>query len=152
MSQSKEDLKGRVVSAFLSCPPPQEDELVEDDWDAASIRSAFSPYLQSALPAPVVEANAKSLPALKPKAFRYFLRDYLLYALEHFDSAVSEYLIFRLHDLDPDEEYGRERLVLFSKEQKDAIADCCEWFLQNSPVEERYLRKVLAESVLRWRQ
>ena len=151
MTHPKEDLKSRVRSAFSTCTPPHEDELVEDDWDASRIRADFAPYLRATLPPAIVEAHANSLPALKPRAFLYFLRDYLLYGLDHIDSAVSEYLIFRLHELDWDEAYGRDRLSMFSKTQRDTVADCCEWFLDNSPDREMYIRKLLREAVVKWR-
>jgi hypothetical protein len=149
--RSIEDVKAIVSAAFVNTAPPRDTEIAEAaDWDADAITRDFAPWLDRPVPASVLEQHAKSLPALTPKAFAFFLKDYLLYSLDHLNSELTEYLIYRISSVEHDNPYWAARLELLSPTQREAIASYCDLLKERLSPVEGVLHEQLGEASRAW--
>jgi hypothetical protein len=144
-------LEGRIAQTFGATPAPSKREIaVGTDWDAEAITKAFGLFLKSPVTKEVLEVHAKSLPAFTPRAFVFFLKDYLRYAIRNPATELTEHLIYRLSSVKSADPYWAERLRLLSKEQRDVIAEWCGLVLEQLPEQEKVLRKHLRDAIQGW--
>ena len=120
------------------------------DWDSEAIEHDFSTWLEQPVPDDVLIEHAKSLPAFTPKAFVFFLKDYLIYGLRYPDSELAEHLIYRLSAANQEEDYWKQRLLLLSARQKEIIAVWCECMIKKLSNEEIFLREKLVQASQFW--
>src|SRR5688572_18806945 len=110
-------LKNRIDLAFSDLDIPEAEKIAEyDDWDRDSINNDFSKFLNTDfIPNKILEIHSKSLPALSPIAFIFFLKSYLKYAIEQPESELAEHLIYRFSALDSND-YWLPRLNLMKND------------------------------------
>jgi hypothetical protein len=151
MNLSREELRLEISRAFENVDPPAPDEIaVENDWDAECIDSDFSPYLTESPPCELLYEHASSLAALTPRAFLFFLKDYLRCAMLDQDSDLGDTLIYRLSAANLDEPYWRERLSLFSSSQRLVVVKYAAYTLKRLRVCDVYLAELLRDIEIFW--
>jgi len=151
------DLKDRISRAFEQMKPPQKNDIAEAaDWDAVAINKDFSLFLNKPVDASVLERHEKSLSALTPRAFVFFLKDYMLYTLDHLHEIEStefelvDILIYRLADLKVNDGYWVDRLKLLTSEQVKVILDFCYYLEEQMPEIESFLKQCLKKAIVAW--
>jgi hypothetical protein len=150
MKSAQQRLKERIALAFAAVKAPEE-IAVRSDWDSKQIAKDFAPYIKQSVPAQVLESHAKSLPAFTPRAFAFFLKDYLLYAVDHPPSELTENLIYRLGSAKEGQPYWAERVCLFSNEQRNVVAGVCDFLMEQLPRPEKVLREDLQRASSFWK-
>jgi hypothetical protein len=144
-------IEAEILTAFANVRAPGRVDVADpSDWDADSIAEDFSQWLERPVPSWLLEKHAKSLPALTPRAFVFFLKDYLLYSLAHPNSELTEHLIYRLSSAKKDDPYWTPRLDLLSTKQIKAVAMSCEFFKEQLPAVEVVLRQKSDEAMEAW--
>lgn len=146
-----DDLSSRISKSFdrVDAPRPHDIAYV-NDWDFESIYDDFRQSLNKPLNKSALDRHPKSLSALKPKAFVFFIKDYMRYALDNIDSELTEYLIYRLVSVDLENRYWQERIELFTSEQIKVISDFCTYLMEVMPEEEDYLIELLERAAVTW--
>ena len=69
--------------------------------------------------APTIEYHFDSLPLLSPDAFRHYVPAYMVYAIDHPDSTIAEFLMYSM------ENSGGRHMPGFTAQQEQAIAAVC---------------------------
>ncbi len=152
-SKVVEDLKLSILREFASVPVPEANKIaVENDWDAESINDDFSNFLEKPVDVLVLEEHAQSLAALTPDAFVFFLKDYLLHALDYSNcsSDFMQNLIFRLGSVEINDKYWAERIKLFSSPQAKVVSDFCSFLIKLMPESENFLKEHLEIAIMVW--
>ncbi len=118
----KESIIKLINDAFKNVEPPKADQIANpNDWEFESITDNFSKMLVTKPSFKLIEWHHDSLPALKPQAFHYFIKYYLIFALKYSDSDTEENVVYHLSSVDPKSKFWSKRLTLFSHEQKKSI-------------------------------
>jgi hypothetical protein len=122
-----QDVRVVIRNAFSSVPKPPDGHSIAPHRcpECDELALHFLPYDQASLPKEVVQEHYDSLPLLSPEALRHYLPAYLIFALDHPGSDVTEFTIYQLTPLSSDDadttEYHHARLNGFSLEQRLAI-------------------------------
>lgn len=146
-----DDLSSRISKNFDGVDAPRSNDIADvGDWDFESINNDFRQFLNVSVSRSVLERHPKSLPALTPRAFVFFLKDYMRYALDNIDSELTEHLIYRLAALDPKKKFWAERIVLFTSEQSRVISEFCSFVMELMPEEEKSLKEHLSKAAVTW--
>lgn len=141
-SMNRVELKNLIVDSFADAEVPPVDQIAEAKaWDSKDVSSTFEKYLATEPPVDVVEYNCDSLPTFRPVALRYFIRYFLLRAIEAPDSQTAEYLVHFLANADSSRSFWVDRLQMFNPIQKQAV---CE-FLKAMKADENF--EVIADEV-----
>lgn len=82
--------------------------------------------------------------------FSFFIKDYLVYALDHPDSELTEHLVYRLGSVDVTEEYWEERIKLFTSGQAKLISGFCSSLKEMLPETEGVLKEHLERAIGIW--
>lgn len=121
-SMFKEDLKRLIGEAFKEAPQPAVTEITSHEcWECNKVREDFGKHLDGQLPEDLLDYHKDSLSFFTASALRYFLPRYLLHSIEHPDSEFTDYTIYHLSPSDLEVPYWRERLSVFSEDEKKAI-------------------------------
>jgi hypothetical protein len=144
-----EILANRIKDAFMNCCCPR-DIAKKDDWDAEEINKDFSVYRAGYVDFRILDDHAKSLPALSAKAFVFFLKDYLIYAINNIDSELTDHLVYRLSDLNLSEPYWKERVGFLSVEQLRVINEVLSFIKVSIPEKEEYFNSVVDTAINLW--
>lgn len=136
-----DDLKCAIEAAFTNMATPEINQMAEwNDWDKECIDRDFLGLLNRKFKSDdILPLHAKSLPALTPKAFVFFLKDYLNYSIDNPFSELAEHLIYRFNEIDPSDEYWRLRLDLITNDILSIIIDCLSFIRDRLPEESEYL-------------
>lgn len=112
-------------------PYPGTERIVNDlqgyDLERKQIREGFSRYENWLdVPRELLLQERDALPLFEPQGFRFYLPAYMLFALEDYEGAdmIPESIVHSLTLPDAGTklyEFVRERLVLFSEEQRKAV-------------------------------
>ena len=116
---------------------PGAEQIVNDlgggDLERKQIREEFSRYEDwRDVPRELLQREQDALPMFEPQGFRFYLPAYMLFSVEDYEGAdIIPECIVGLLTL-PDEgtefyEFIRERLVLFSEEERKAILHFLEY-------------------------
>ena len=113
----KEEIRNKIKSAFSQVQYPGDKHIAYHQCDECErVRGDFRGQSPASLKNEIIEYHYDSIPLFAPKAYQFFLPVYLYYALDNFDSDVTQFLLFNLGS------NNEERLKLFSLEQKQAVA------------------------------
>jgi hypothetical protein len=123
--------------AFADVAQPRGHELAPHECpECSDVRRLLEPHPFQAVPDDVLDSLGDSLSFLGPAGLHYYLPAYLLRAIRQPNWAWMEMLVFHLSpsetDLGDRGEYWRERLAVFSPQQRVVIAAFVEW-LASSP-------------------
>jgi hypothetical protein len=128
MSLSRDELLHRISEAFADVSPPPADRIAEEhDWDAECINAELSRYFTTPPPCELIQEHAASISALTPRAFHFFLKDYLRWAVEDCWSAAGQHTIFTLSDASLSATYWQHVLRKFSTAQRHVIVEFAEF-------------------------
>lgn len=126
-----------IKSAFGDMPYPGAECIVNDrggnDLERKQIREEFSGYENWLdVPRDLLLQERDALPLFEPQGFRFYLPAYMLFTIEDYDGAdtIPESIVHSLTLPDAGTElyeFVRERLVLFSEEQRKAILHFLEY-------------------------
>jgi hypothetical protein len=91
-------LRALIRQSFRDVKPPARDDIaVKHDWDYEAIVTELGAHTQDSVPREVLEEHAKSLAALTPRAFCYYLPAYMSFSVEEIESEVTDILLSELH-------------------------------------------------------
>lgn len=123
MSERARDLLRRAIyRAFKDVGRPSARSLIGHDCaDCEEVMHDFTPYTQRNLPNTVLERHCASLPVFSALGLRYFLPCYLKYSLSNNRSEITERLLIHLTPPDTTSDYWRERLRVFSHQQRIVV-------------------------------
>lgn len=126
-----------IKTAFGDMPYPGAECIVNDrggnDLERKQIREEFSGYENWLdVPRDLLLQERDALPLFEPQGFRFYLPAYMLFTIEDYDGAdtIPESIVHSLTLPDAGTElyeFVRERLVLFSEEQRKAILHFLEY-------------------------
>ncbi|MFM5995246.1 MAG: DUF6714 family protein [Dolichospermum sp.] len=109
-----ENLKEKIESAFSKVPLPHDEYLLspacQDESDIEDFKGKNWKRWQD-IPEQVIDCNYSSLPFLSPSALCFFLPAYLMYGLNHMNSSVLEFTIYKL--IAPNNSKDKELSELF---------------------------------------
>ena len=135
-----------IKTAFGDMPYPGTEYITNDlegnDLERKQIREGFSRYENWLdVPSELLVQERDALPLFEPQGFRFYLPAYMLFALEDYEGAdmIPESIVHSLTLPDAGTElyeFVRERLVLFSEEQRKAVLHFLEYL-------EDAMRKIL---------
>jgi hypothetical protein len=137
-----------ITTAFGNAAAPAVEEMVaQGTWESRDLIRALA-AVDGKPDRAFIERHFHSLPAFTPAGLRHVLPTYLIYSLHHPQSDATERVIFHLSPAERDSEYWRERLDVFSTEERLAI---CEYvrFMQSEPSVQHY-RDDLARAHAVW--
>ena len=124
------ELSRRIISEFSTARPPKSNEIaLENDWDADAINYDFSKFLLRPVDESILENHDKSLAGFTPEAFAYFVKDYMLYTINHIDEIESaeneliEHMIFRFSNLDTNDKDWQEIIRILTPRQIGVILE-----------------------------
>lgn len=128
-----ETLKRQIAEAFSGAPYPGDDCIAPHECgECEEIRQSFRGQTPVTLRDEVILTHFDSLPLLTPEAFRYFIPAYIRYSVEHPDSTVAEFVLYRLAPK-PFAEFDDERFRLFAPKERDTVIAFLE-FLKSQPM------------------
>lgn len=126
-----------IKTAFGDMPYPGAEYIVNDrggnDLERKRIREEFSGYENWLdVPRKLLLQERDALPLFEPQGFRFYLPAYMLFTIEDYDGAdmIPESIVHSLTLPDAGTElyeFVRERLVLFSEEQRKAVLHFLEY-------------------------
>lgn len=121
--QSRLELRKLIADAFSGAGPPAADKIAyPNDWDYDCIARDLGAYLDDPPPDKVIENHAKSLSALLPHAFVFFLPFYMAYSIDHPESEVTDVLVSNLHSATTSTaDYWKSRLEPLTRRHREAI-------------------------------
>lgn len=149
MIANKKILVNRIKEVFINCSCPKK-IAVAGDWDEEEINKDFSPFIKGYVDFNVLENHAKSLPALSEKAFVFFLKDYLIYAINNIDSELTDNLVYRLSALDMTEQYWKERVIHLTAEQLSIISEVLSFIKKFNNEKNEYFSSVIEKALFLW--
>lgn len=145
------NFKKRFLTEFSVVDAPSSSEIALDgDWDASCINRDFKPFINKPVDDDILNKHSKSLVAFSEKAFVFFLKDYILYAVNHPSSELTEYLIYRLSDLDSSKSYWNTRIKLMSEAQLLLIIEALMTIKNSLNSREDFLRNKVDEAITLW--
>lgn len=123
--------------AFGDMPYPGAECIVNDyggnDLERKQIREEFSRYESwQDVPRELLLQERDALPLFEPQGFRFYLPAYMLFTIEDYDGAdtIPESIVYLLTLPEAGTEFYefvRERLALFSEEERQAILHFLEY-------------------------
>ena len=137
-----------IITAFASTQKPSDIRAIAPHScpECDELARDFLPYTYAAVPRNVIELHYDSLPLFSPQALLHYLPAYLLYSLQNPESRVTEFTMYQLSpsksDLKESTQFHKERLEVFSMEQRSAI---CNFLIEASSLEDfnRYEAEIL---------
>ncbi len=160
----KKNFKDRIVEEFSIAELPEKGNISESTyWDAEDVNEDFSLYIEKPIDSSVLEKHSLSFAAFRPKAFVFFLKDFMLYTLEHLeaifvtDCELIDNLIYRLTALNVDDSYWQDRIKLLNSGQIKVILEFLNFLKEELPKQqsyqaEDYLMECLDEAILAWKK
>jgi hypothetical protein len=129
-----EELKQTIAQTFADTPYPGHERIaLHECEECEEIRQSFRGRTPDTLPDETIHSHFGSLPLLSPEAFRYFIPAYMRYSLEHPDSTVAQFILYRLAPQDFDD-FDSERFRLFTPRERGAVIAFLE-FLKSKQIE-----------------
>ncbi|WP_039918577.1 DUF6714 family protein [Cellvibrio mixtus] len=151
MIAKKKNLLNKINYAFMNCPCPKKIAMI-DDWNEEEINKDFSPFIKGYVDSHVLENHAKSLPALTAQAFAFFLKDYLVYAINNVDSELTDNLVYRLSALDLSEQYWKERVSYLTIDQLSVIGETLNFIKMYNNEENEYFNSLIEKTIFLWNE
>lgn len=122
----REALKQQIRGTFAGVPYPS-DPIIEHDCDECrELEKAFAGKDWKAIELSVIRDNYDKLPLFSSAAFHYFLRAYLLHAVDHLaEDDVCEFTAYAVapgnKSIRDHPKYQEERFGLLSPEQTEVV-------------------------------
>jgi hypothetical protein len=141
-------IRRSVVQAFSAIARPTDHELAPHDcWECVEVRRRLSPHSFESVPDADLDWLRDSLPLLGPKGLHYYLPAYVLRSLRECNWDGIEFLIYHLAptpiSLAERADYWRDRLQLFSAQERKTILSFLDW-LESSSVGREYKSEIVA--------
>ncbi len=127
---SAELVKQKIKEAFAGVQFPGDEHLLNpksfDDSEIEDFKGKGWKLWEN-IPGEIINYNYCSLPFFSPEAFLFVLPAYMIYALDNFESNVSDFTVYSLTDTSDYteseiDEIFASRESLFTEHQKEAIA------------------------------
>jgi hypothetical protein len=104
MARMKDEVLGRIHSAFCNVPRPKDDELqwhpdsMDEIWIDSFIGDSDMNWWQ--ISGEKIDYECNALGAFSPRAYAYYLPAYMTWVLMHYETSDSNTVDHTLYDLD----------------------------------------------------
>jgi hypothetical protein len=116
----------QTYDAFKDAPRPRIDQITSHScWECDELRDLFNQHSVREVPDALIQYESAGLGLMTPIAFRYYLPRYIAFSIlpDPRDSFAIDTVLYSLGPEKPEEPYWLERLSVFSRDERRAIAN-----------------------------